>query len=134
MEGKGAQMKSNWLYYGILLLTVEKIVQHIVVTLAFYFNWKDIASSVVVSPTLLLISGALVAILFVVSLWGLLKKQIWSVNVLIALALFDLFGEFVAQGRVAITMTVSFLAATVLLALCVVYRRGIRPGERQEVT
>ena len=57
-------MKSNWVYYGLVLLTIEKIVQHIFVTLAFYYNWSDIASTVVVSPTLLMVLGAIVAALF----------------------------------------------------------------------
>ena len=129
----GVKMRSNWVYIGLVLLTGEKIVQHIVVTLAFYFNWKDIASTVVVSPTFLMISGAVVAILFIVSLRGLLKKQIWSINLLTALAVFDLVGEFVAQGRLAITMTVSFLAATLLLILCLVYRRELQMEERTTV-
>jgi hypothetical protein len=92
-------MKLNWVYYGLVLLTVEKIFQHIFVTLAFYYNWRDIASTVVVSPKLLMVSGAIVAALFVCSLWGLLKKQRWAIKLLTALAIFDLVGEFVAQGR-----------------------------------
>ncbi len=126
-------MRPNWIYYGLILLTIEKIVQHIVVTLAFYFNWKDIASTVVVSPTLLMILGAMVAVLFIFSLWGLLKRKSWTVNLLIALALFDMVGEFVAQGRIAITMTVSFLAATLLLILCLAYRRGMRTGKKDTI-
>jgi hypothetical protein len=126
-------MRPNWIYYGLILLTIEKIVQHIVVTLAFYFNWKDIASTVVVSPTLLMMLGAMIAVLFIISLWGLIKKQGWTVNLLIALALFDIVGEFVAQGRIAITMTVSFLAATLLLVLCLAYRREVRTGKKDTI-
>ena len=100
-------MRPNWIYYGLILLTIEKIVQHIVVTLAFYINWKDIASTVVVSPTFLMIAGAVVAILFMFGLWGLLKRKIWTVNLLIALALFDIVGEFVAQGTIAINMIIT---------------------------
>jgi hypothetical protein len=118
-------MKLNWVYYGLVLLTVEKIFQHIFVTLAFYYNWRDIASTVVVSPKLLMVSGAIVAALFVCSLWGLLKKQRWAISLLTALAVFDLAGEFIAQGRFAITMTISFLVAGVLLILCLVYRGGM---------
>lgn len=119
-------MKTNWIYYGLILLTVEKIVQHLFVTLAFYFNWGDIESTVVVSPKFLMISGAIVAILFMAGLWGLLKKQAWTIDLLIALALFDMIGEFVAQGTIAIAMTVSFLAATCLLILSLIYRRRMR--------
>ena len=83
-------MRSNWVYYGLVLLTIEKIVQHIIVTLAFYYNWRDIASTVVVSSTFLMISGAMIAILFIISLWGLLNKQVWAINLLTVLAVFDL--------------------------------------------
>ncbi len=113
---------------GLVLLTIEKIVQHIFVTLAFYYNWGDIASTVVVSPTFLMISGAIVAALFVYSLRGLLKKQGWAIKLLTALAIFDLLGEFVAQGRLAITITVSFLVAALLFILCLVYRMEMRTG------
>lgn len=116
-------MKSSWVYYGLVLLTVEKIVQHIVVTLAFFFNWKDISSTVVVAPGILMISGAVIGLLFVACLWGLLKKYPWAVNLLIALSIFDMVGEFVAQGKFAITMTISFLVAALLFILCLVYRR-----------
>jgi hypothetical protein len=121
-------MRPNWVYYGLVLLTIEKIVQHIFVTLAFYYNWGDIASTVVVSPAFLMISGAIVAILFAISLWGLFNKQGWAINLLISLAVIDLVGEYVAQGRIAITMTISFLAAGLLLILCLVYRGQMRTG------
>ena len=118
-------MKSNWVYYGLILLAAEKVVQHVVVTLAFYFNWEDIASTVVISPMLLMVSGAIVAILFVISLWGLVRKQAWVINLLIALAVFDLVGEFAAQGRLDIKITVSFLVASFLLILALIYRSQI---------
>ena len=119
-------MKANWVYYGLVLLSVEKVIQHISVTLAFYFNWNDIASAVFVHPGLLMVLGGIVAILFAISLWGLVRKQASAVNLLLALAVFDLVGEFAAQGRIAIDMTVSFLAAMLLLILCLVYRRQMR--------
>ena len=122
-------MRSNWVYYGLVLLTIEKIVQHIIVTLAFYHNWRDITSVVVVSPTFLMISGAMIAILFIISLCGLLNKQVWAINLLTVLAVFDLVGEFVAQGRIAITMTISFLVAAFLFILCLVYRTQMQRGQ-----
>lgn len=119
--------KSNWVYSLLILLIVEKIIQHIFVTLAFYFNWGDIASTVVVSPTILMILGALVVFLFLLSLWGMIKKQPWVINLVIFLALFDILGEFVAQGRIDIVITVSFIIAVLLLALALIYRRPLHP-------
>ena len=119
--------KSNWLYIVLILLIVEKIIQHIFVTLAFYFNWAEIASTVVVSPTILMTLGVPLALLFVLSLWGMIKKQMWAVDLVIGLALFDIIGEFVAQGTIGILITVSFLVATLLLILALMYRRQFSP-------
>ena len=122
-----APAKSTWIYFVLILLVVEKIIQHIFVTLAFYFNWADITSMVVVSPIILMSLGALIAVLFVLGLWGMLRKQTWALNLVTALALFDIIGEFVAQRRIAIVITVSFIVATLLLILALVYRR-LRPA------
>jgi hypothetical protein len=121
-------MKSNWIYYALVLLTIEKMIQHIVVTLAFYFNWRDIASTVVVAPVILMISGAVLAILWAVSLLGLLKKRAWVVDLLLFLSIFDIVGEFVAQGTPMIMLTVSFLVAVVLLILSLTFRRQMHTG------
>jgi len=118
-------MKSNWVYYGLVLLAVEKTVQHIFVTFALYYNWGDITSTVAASPSLLMVTGAIVAILFAIGLWGLLTKRSWSVDLLIGLAIFDIVGEFVAQGTLAIAIPVSFLMAVLLFILALIYRRQV---------
>lgn len=118
--------KNSWLYFLVILFLIEKIIQHIVVTAAFYFNWSDIASDVVISPMVLMILGAMVDVLFMIAFWGMIKKQIWAVHLTIALALFDFVGEFVAQGRVDIVITVSIIAATVLLILTFTLRRQLQ--------
>lgn len=115
--------RTDWARVALLVLVVEKIVQHIVVTVAFYFDWRGIGSTVVVSPTVLMVLGAGAAVAFAVSLWGLLRRREWAVNLVIALALFDIVGEFVAQGRIGILITVSFIVAVVLLILALRYRR-----------
>jgi hypothetical protein len=118
-------MKSNRLYYLLILLVIEKIIQHIVVTFALYLNWQNIASTVAVSPTALMVAGAMVAVLFAIALWGMLTKRAWTLKLIIALALFDMVGEFVAQGRIDIMINVSFIVATLLLILCLIYRRQL---------
>lgn len=118
-------MKTNWLYIAILLLVVEKTIQHIVVTVAFYFNWMDIASTVTVSTTSLMILGGLVAVLFAIALLAMIRKHRWSIQLIIALALFDIVGEFVAQGRIDIKIPVSFIVAILLFILAVTYRKQL---------
>ena len=115
--------KGRILYVFVLFLLAEKIVQHIVVTLAFANNWGDIRSQVAVNPNLLLFSGAVVAVLFVVAFWGMLVKKRWAIHLTLALALFDIIGEFVAQGTLSIDITVSFVVASLLPVLTLLLRR-----------
>lgn len=117
------QVPAPWVRYLLLGLLAEKIVQHLVVTLAFAFNWAEIRSTVVVNPNLLMILGAMVALLFAFSLWHMLRRAKGVINLVLALALFDIVGEFVAQGTIRIAMTVSFLVATLLLILALFERR-----------
>jgi len=123
---RSMKIKSNWMYYALILLTLEKTIQHIVVTLAFYFNWRGIVSTVVVDPGILMIVGAIVAVLFGISLSGLIRKHPWAVGTILYLALFDIIGEFVVQGTLVIIITVSFLVAVVLFFLASTYRRQSR--------
>ena len=116
-------VKIGWIRYILIALVFEKIIQHIVVTIAFYFNWGDIRSTVAVDPSILMILGAVVAVLFILSLWGMITKKKWAINLVMALALFDIIGEFVAQGTITIAINVSFLVAIILLILTCLYRR-----------
>lgn len=118
------KMKTAWVKYLIIALIFEKIIQHIMVTLAFSFNWRDIGSTVAVNPRILMILGAIVAVFFMISLWGMLSQQKWATGLVILLALFDILGEFVAQGTIGIVITVSFLVAVILLILALIHRRG----------
>lgn len=126
IQGTAGGVKSRWLKVLLVALVLEKIIQHTVVTLAFYFDWAAIGATVVVNPEILMVLGALVAILFAMALWGVIRGQNWAANLLIGLAIFDILGEFIAQGTFGITITVSFLAALALLLLAIAYRRQKR--------
>ena len=109
--------QAGWARYILLALVLEKIVQHVVVTLAFYFNWAAIRSTVAINPSLLMVLGAIVAVLFAVSFWGVMRQAKWGFSLVLALALFDIVGEFIAQETIMITFTASFFVATSLLIL-----------------
>ena len=109
--------QANWPRTILLALVLEKIVQHLVVTLAFYFNWAAIRSTVAINPSILLVLGAIVAVLFAVSFWGVRQQAKWGLPLVLALALFDIVGEFIAQETIMITFTASFFVATSLLIL-----------------
>ncbi len=112
----------RWLKWVILLLVIEKIVQHTYVTLAFYFDWGNIRNTVAVPADLLMVLGGIAAILFAVALWGALTHRAWVRGLIMGLAIFDIVGEFVAQGKIDITLNVSFLVAAILFLLSLRYR------------
>jgi hypothetical protein len=118
--------KSNRLHIirnVIIILVGEKIIQHALVTIAFYFNWMDIRSTVAVPPNILMILGAAVTVLFILCLWAITTQKKWSNHLLIGLALIDIVGEFIAQGRLDITINISILVAFSLLILALLYRK-----------
>ena len=118
------------IWYALLLLSLEKTIQHIFVTYAFWQDIDNIRSQVVVSPELLIVSGAIVALLFLISLWGLLTDRKWVANLLIGLAIFDILGEFIAQGRMDIKIPLSFLVAILIFILALIYRNQINKENR----
>ncbi len=133
IAGTARPVKGRWLKYTLIILVVEKIIQHTLVTLAFFFNWMDIRSTVAISPDMLMVSGAVVAALFALSLWGLAAGKGWAPGLVSGLALFDIVGEFIAQGRLDIVINVSFIVAVALLALSLVYRRRVTRGLKRGI-
>jgi hypothetical protein len=118
--------KSNRLHIiriVIIILVGEKIIQHALVTIVFYFNWMDIRSTVAVPADILMILGAVVTVLYTLCFWAIMTQKRWSKVLLIGLALFDIVGEFTAQGRLDITINVSILVAFSLLILALFYRK-----------
>lgn len=115
--------RKPWTWYALIVLTIEKIIQHTTVTLAFYNNWNGIRSSVAVNPDVLMLLGGVAAVLWLLGLWGMLRRRSWALGLLIGLAIFDMVGEFIAQGWLTIVITVSFVVATAILVLALIYRR-----------
>lgn len=124
-------MKTAWIKNILLILIIEKFIQHIVVSLAFYYDWTGIRSTVVVSPNLLVVLGVILVFLFALSFWGMLTQQNWAINLVIGLAWFDIIGEFVAQGKIMIAIPISFIVAWILLIFAISYRNRIRKSQVQ---
>jgi len=53
----------------------------------------------------------------------MITQQKRVINLIIALALLDIIGEFAAQGKIGIMINVSFIVAIILLILSLMYRR-----------
>ena len=113
----------NWQKWTLVALLLEKTIQHIVVTLAFYTDWQGIRATVVADPDFLMVAGGFLALLFGLNLWAVVTKQRWALDLAIGLALCDIVGEFFAQGTFAIVVTFSFLVAIALLLLVLAMRR-----------
>ncbi len=107
----------------IALITVVcwKIYEHAGEALAFGMNLGNVRADVTTNPNVLLVSEAAVGVLFLLSLWGVLRNLRWTPSLLIGLALFDIFGDLGAIGASGISL--SFLVAAVLLILALAYRR-----------
>ncbi|HNB52079.1 MAG TPA: hypothetical protein PK530_09060 [Anaerolineales bacterium] len=101
----------------LIFLSLEKFVQHMAGTYAFAVNLRAIRGSVVVDYRFLMVMGFFVGLLFLVNVRGLYQEVFSSRLALFFLALFDFVGEFIAQGKLAIELTVSFLVATVIMVI-----------------
>ena len=105
--------------YLLTVLMLEKIVQHTFVSLAFLYDIGGVRSTVAVDYRALMISGAVIAILFAVALPALIQKKRWSLYLVALLAASDIIGEFIAQGTVFVTINISIIVSTILLFLCI---------------
>jgi len=105
--------------YLLIVLLLEKIVQHTFVSLAFLYDIGGVRSTVAVDYRALMISGAVIAILFAFALPALIQRKRWSLYLVMLLATSDIIGEFIAQGTVFVTINVSIIVAVILLFLCI---------------
>jgi len=114
----------------LLLLTAEKVVQHLFVTYAFYFDLGGLRSQVVPDYRIFMVAGFVVFMLFAVALYGQLINAAWATNLVNGLAIFDVAGEFYAQGTIIIDLTVSFVVAVVILLTVHLIRGSAQPPPR----
>ncbi|HLC00977.1 MAG TPA: hypothetical protein VJL33_06640 [Candidatus Bathyarchaeia archaeon] len=85
--------KNNLIPFLLLILSGEKVVQHVFVTLALLSDFGGIRSTVAVDYKSLATSGVILAVLFAFSFWAVLLKKGWALYLLAAAAAFDFVGE-----------------------------------------
>lgn len=125
----GATRLAGWRGWLLRFLLLEKAVQHAVVTWVFATDRFDLRQDVVLDYRWFLYAGGIVAVLFGIAFVVHAMGRRWGLYLAGALALFDIVGEFVAQGGLVILVTVSFLVAVLLLFLVVLeLRRPVRPA------
>mgnify|MGYP006288637359 CR=1 FL=1 len=113
----------------LVILSVEKFVQHTVVTAALLVDFRGIRSTVAVDYRLLVVSGFLVGILFAADTPFLLRRRAFSFKLLFGLASFDVLGEFAAQGTLGIDVTLSFVVACTILIILIARGRRLAGTE-----
>lgn len=121
-EGESGRSKSQVL---LLVLSIEKVIQHLFVTYAFAIDMGDIRDSVVIHHTPLMIVGFVVGLLFAASAWLQYRNERRGYLLLLYLALFDFIGEFVAQGTLAIEIVVSIVVAAIILVTLFLNRKAL---------
>jgi len=112
--------KRKTIYIGILLLTIEKMIQHLFTAIVFVVNIPgigrpDIGPTFQLSDVTMAVLNIIVFILFGMAFWGRLRDKQWHRRLLAWLAVFDIVAEFVFHGFFYIT--VSVIVALVLLLL-----------------
>lgn len=113
----------GWVYIALVLLVIEKVIQHIAVTLALVFDFSEIRATLAHDYRFFLFIGEGEAIFFALTGWGLLRRHSWAKWLVILLACADIIGEFMAQGTLMIVINVSILVAIALLGLSLAYRQ-----------
>ncbi len=114
-SGDDSPVKRSKSQILLLVLSIEKVVQHMFVTYAFAVDMGEIRDSVVIDHIPLMIVGFVVGVLFAVSARLQLKNQRAGYVLVLYLALFDFVAEFAAQGTLAIEIVVSIIVATIIL-------------------
>lgn len=118
-------MPRCWSVPALVIPSLEKFVQHMVVTYALVANVAGIRDTLAVDAGFLAVSGLVVGLLFAVAGVALAQGRRWAAGGLLALALFDVVGEFVAQGTFEVRITLSLVAAAAIVLLLALGRRGL---------
>jgi len=107
----------------LIVLSVEKFIQHMFVTYALVVDLAGIRATVVLDHRLLVVSGFIVGWLFLINIPFLWQRRRGSFYLLFGLAMFDIIGEFIAQGTLFIDIVLSFVVALVILLILLAYRK-----------
>lgn len=112
--------KRRFYHISILLLTFEKVIQHLLTAIFFMVDIPgigrpDIGPTFQLRDTTMAILNAGVCILFVIVLWSRLAGKGWHRSLLVSLALFDILAEIVFHGFFYITVSVIVSIALLVL-------------------
>ncbi len=123
------------IHFGILVLTAEKIFQHLLTAVFFAVNIPgisrpDIGPNFQFSDATMAVLNIIVFILFGASFWSRLRSKGWHQTLLVGLAVFDILAEFIFHGFFYITISV--IVSGVLLVFIKLDADKNRGGDRHE--
>jgi hypothetical protein len=108
------------IHIGILVLTFEKMLQHLL-TAAFFavdipgIGRPDIGPTFQLSDATMVALNIIVFVLFALGFWGRLRSQRWHRPLLVGLNVFDILAEFVFHGFFFITVSVIVSSISLML-------------------
>ena len=125
--------KHKVIHISILVLTFEKMLQHLLTAVFFVVDIPgigrpDIGPTFQFSDATMAILNVIVFILFVLGFWGRLQNREWHRSLLIGLAVFDILAEFIFHGFFFIT--VSVIVSAVLLIFIKLDADKSKQGDR----
>jgi hypothetical protein len=109
----------------LMFLSLEKFVQHMVVTYAFVMDLRSIRQFVIFDYRIFMFTGFIIGILFLLSFVLMARRARFGLNLLFVLALFDFVTEFIAQGTLNIEITVSILVASLIIVVYLLARKSL---------
>lgn len=116
----------------LVLLLVEKIIQHGLTAVAFLIaipgvGSPDIGTKLDISDPVMGVMNAILVALFGFALWGIAADKPWNKTLILSLAVFDIAAEFIFHGLFFITFSV--LGAAILIILLLIYPTGRIPAD-----
>ncbi len=124
----------NLLHSLMILLTIEKLFQHLLTAVFFVVSipgigTPDIGTVFAIDTTTMALLNILVFILFVAGLYAFLLKKAWGIFLIAGMALADIVLEFLFHGFGHFTVSV-IVSSLIILVFLVLWKnhRATRPA------
>jgi hypothetical protein len=105
------RMEQKTIFWIVLGLVIEKILQHGLSALFFVINMDgivkpDVGNRILLSDPVMAMLNCIVMVFLILGLWDIWKLRIRGLHLAIILALFDIIAEFIFHGFGFITISV----------------------------
>ena len=123
--------KRKLLSITMVVLGMEKILQHALLSLAFIgvfpaLETPDIGQSFTVNSNTMALFNLLITLLFGVGILGKIKNKRWGIHSMVSLAVLDIILEFLFHGLFYITVSVIISAVLIIISILYLRQRQVR--------